>query len=110
MATHSSTLAWKISWTEKPGGLPSMGSQRLGHNFLTKHAYTCSVLGKMAFSRALNVSPSTWKGTPIWEEPSLNNHQETVAKCVNHIIDFISCISFHLHKRYYEGAIIILTM
>lgn len=88
-----------------------MGSQRLGHNFLTKHAHTHIVFwGKMAFLRALNVSPSTWKGTPIWEEPSLNNHQETVARCVNHIVDLISCISFHLHKRYYEGAIIILTI
>ena len=32
MATHSSILAWKIPWTEKPGGLQSMGSQRVGHN------------------------------------------------------------------------------
>ena len=32
MATHSSTLAWKIPWTEQPGGLQSMGSQRVGHN------------------------------------------------------------------------------
>ena len=31
MATHSSTLAWKIPWTEKPGRLQSMGSQRVGH-------------------------------------------------------------------------------
>ena len=31
MATHSSTLAWKIPWIEKPGGLQSMGSQRVGH-------------------------------------------------------------------------------
>ena len=30
MATHSSTLAWKIPWTEKPGGLQSMGSKRVG--------------------------------------------------------------------------------
>ena len=29
---HSSTLAWKIPWTEEPGGLQSMGSQRGGHN------------------------------------------------------------------------------
>ena len=35
MATHSSILAWKISWTEKPGGLQSMGSQRVGHNWAT---------------------------------------------------------------------------
>ena len=32
MATHSSTLAWKISWTEEPGKLQSMGSQRVGHD------------------------------------------------------------------------------
>ena len=32
MATHSSTLAWKIPWREEPGGLQSMGSQRVGHN------------------------------------------------------------------------------
>ena len=32
MATHSSILAWRITWTEDPGGLQSMGSQRVGHN------------------------------------------------------------------------------
>ena len=32
MATHSSTLAWKISWTEKPDGLQSMGSLGVGHD------------------------------------------------------------------------------
>ena len=32
MATHSSTLAWKILWMEKPGGLQSMRSQRVGHD------------------------------------------------------------------------------
>ena len=32
VATHSSILAWKISWTEEPGGLQSMVSQRVGHN------------------------------------------------------------------------------
>ena len=32
MATPSSTLAWKIPWTEEPGGLQSMGSQRVGHD------------------------------------------------------------------------------
>ena len=32
MATHSSILAWRISWTEEPGRLQSMGLQRVGHN------------------------------------------------------------------------------
>ena len=34
-ATHSSILAWRIPWTEEPGGLQSMGSQRVGHNEAT---------------------------------------------------------------------------
>ena len=33
MAPHSSTLAWKIPWMEEPGGLPSMGSHRVGHDW-----------------------------------------------------------------------------
>ena len=32
MATHSSVLAWRIPWTEEPGGLQSTGSQRAGHD------------------------------------------------------------------------------
>ena len=35
MAAHSSTLAWKIPWTEEPGGLQSMGSLRVGHDGAT---------------------------------------------------------------------------
>ena len=33
MATHSNILAWRILWTEEPGGLQSIGSQRVGHNW-----------------------------------------------------------------------------
>ena len=36
METHSSILAWKIPWTEEPGGLQSMGSQRVGHDLATR--------------------------------------------------------------------------
>ena len=39
MATHSSILAWRIPWTEEPGGLQTMGSQRVGHNWA--HMHTC---------------------------------------------------------------------
>ena len=35
MAPHSSTLAWKIPWTEEPGGLQSVGSPRVGHDRAT---------------------------------------------------------------------------
>ena len=36
MATHSSILAWEIPWTEEPGGLQSLASQRVGHNLTPK--------------------------------------------------------------------------
>ena len=36
MATHSSILAWRIPWTEEPGGLQSTGSQRVGHDLGTE--------------------------------------------------------------------------
>ena len=42
MATYSSILAWKIPWTEDPGGSQSMGSQRIGHDQATStHSLTC---------------------------------------------------------------------
>ena len=48
MATHSSTLAWKIPWTEKPCRLQSMGSQRVRHDWATSLHFTswflCTVL------------------------------------------------------------------
>ena len=41
MATHSSILAWEIPWTEEPGGLQSMGPQRVGQDRVTKtHTHT----------------------------------------------------------------------
>ena len=43
MATHSSILAWRIPWTEEPGWLQSMGSQRVGHNQATKQINKTSI-------------------------------------------------------------------
>ena len=40
MAPHSSTLAWKIPWTEEPGGLQSMGSLRVGHGATSLSLFT----------------------------------------------------------------------
>ena len=49
MATHSSTLAWKIPWTEELGRLQSMGSHRVGHNWsdlaAAAHSYKHNVDG-----------------------------------------------------------------
>ena len=41
MAPHSSTLAWKIPWTEEPGRLQSMGSRRVGHDCVTSLSLSC---------------------------------------------------------------------
>ena len=48
-AIHSSILAWEIPWTEEPGGLQSMGSQRVGYDSATEHT--------RAFSWTLSKNP-----------------------------------------------------
>ena len=53
--THSSTLAWKIPWTEEPGGLQSMGSLRVRHNWAT----SLSLFTFMHWSRK-------WQPTPVF--------------------------------------------
>ena len=56
MATHSSTLVWKIPWTEEPGGLQSMGLLRVGHDF-TFHFH------------ALEKEMETHSSVPAWRIP-----------------------------------------
>ena len=45
MTTYSSILAGEILWTEEPGGLQSMGSQRVGHDLVTKQQYDSNKCG-----------------------------------------------------------------
>ena len=44
--THSSTLAWKLPWTEEPGRLQSMGSLRIGHDWMTSLSLFLSCVGE----------------------------------------------------------------
>ena len=46
MATHSSSLAWKLPWTEKPGRLQSMGSLRVRRNWVTLLSFSLSCIGE----------------------------------------------------------------
>ena len=80
MATHSSILAGKILWTEEPGGLQFMGSQRAWHDWATEHA--CSVLFGL---------------TPLWL-----GHRYMVMRCILlHII--LSIVNFIQHMgSHYE--------
>ena len=43
MTTHPSILAWRTPWTDEPGGLQSMGSQRVRHNWVTEHEHKINV-------------------------------------------------------------------
>ena len=43
MATHSRILAWEVQWTKEPGGLQSMGSQRVGQNLVTEQQQQCYI-------------------------------------------------------------------
>ena len=66
MATHSSILAWRIPWTEEPGGLQSMGSQRIGHDLPTEkeqHAYTLKVVSSVTQSCLILCDPMN-RSTP----------------------------------------------
>ena len=64
MAPHSSTLAWKLPWTEEPGRLQSMGSPRVRHNFtFTFHFHA------LEKEMATHSSTSAWE-IPWTEEPS----------------------------------------
>ena len=71
MAAHSSFLARKIPWTEKPGRLQSMGSQRVSHNTATEH--TLSKADPSAPNPIPKCSPIPWSPAPgvdsIWKEP-----------------------------------------
>ena len=45
-------LAWNIPWTEDPGGLQSMGPQRVGHDLVTRHTFFISGCGALFFNKA----------------------------------------------------------
>ena len=64
MATHSSILAWKIPWTEEPGGLQSMGLQRVRHNRATEHSHIHVVPPSWPAVRGLRLNSQT--GRDIW--------------------------------------------
>ena len=83
MATHSSILAWKTSWKEEPGGLQSMGSQRVRHDWATKTYNTYSnIISYRAtqtfhFYTILSIRilrfEDSWKSQPITQQKGSNN-------------------------------------
>ena len=83
MATHSSTLAWKIPWSEKPGRLQSMGSQRVGHDWATSLHFT---------SLIDNISNEKLTLIPTVPSPHLHSLLKPVA------------LNLRVHQNYLEGC------
>ena len=61
MAPHSSALAWKIPWTEGPGGLRSMGSRRVGHNSATSLSVFTFMQWRRKWQPTAVFLPGDWK-------------------------------------------------
>ena len=75
MAPHSSTLAWKIPWTEEPGGLQSMGSLRVRHDWATSLSLFTHALEK---EMATHSSVLAWRIPGTGEpggSPSMGSHR-----------------------------------
>ena len=70
MVTHSSTLAWRIPWTEEPGGLQSMGSQRVGPDRVT-NTFTFTYTAKECGFKHFILSREPDDSKPV--TPSLGN-------------------------------------
>ena len=69
MATHSSTLVWKIPWTEEPGRLQSMGSHRVGHDW-SDLAAAMRRRASLVAQRLKHLATmwETWVWSPGWED------------------------------------------
>ena len=67
MAIHSRTVAWKIPWTEEPGRLQSMGSQRVGHDWATSLSFFLSF-----FIRHIPIS-YFWVSTPVYSHSEVSH-------------------------------------
>ena len=75
MATHSSILAWEIPWTEKPGRLQSMGSQRVRHNLATKqHGVSSSHVWMWELDHKEGWAPKNWCFQTVMLENTLESH------------------------------------
>ena len=78
MATHSSTLVWKIPWMEEPGGLQPMGSRRVGHDWVTSLSLFTFHFNALEKEMATHSSVLAWRISGM-EEPggllSIGSHR-----------------------------------
>ena len=120
MAPHSSTLAWKIPWTEEPGGLQSMGSLRVGQDWIYLAAAAALVL-KLQYSGLLMWRPDSLEKTLMLGKAEGRRRASWTWVCLHHcclfasfpfynadepssfihIPDFVNCLSvFFVHLSF----------
>ena len=78
MAPHSSTLAWKIPWTEEPGRLQSMGSRRVGHDWATSLSFFTFHFHALDKEMETHSSVLSWRIPGMGEPgglPSMGSHR-----------------------------------
>ena len=99
MAPHSSTLAWKIPWTEEPGRLRSMGSLRVGHNSATSLSLFTFMHWRRKWQPIPVFLPRESQGLVGWESGGL---QTMGSLNQTRLSDFT--LTFHFHALEKEMA------
>ena len=101
MATHSSTLAWKIPWREKPGRLQSMGSQRVGHDWVTSLSlcplsqWCHPIIASSIFP--FSPCPESFQASHLFQwVSSLNQVAKVLELQLKHSNEYSSLISFRI--------------
>ena len=106
MATHSSILAWRIPWTEEPGGLLSIESQRVGHDLVTNHIpFSGFKLGQINNFLSLHlhlflISPATAPARQMLSTTSGLVPQSRMGFCSNKLLTFFICLSLPLNSSF----------
>ena len=97
MVTHSSTLAWRIPWMEKPGRLQSIGSQRVGHDWATSPSLQVWILGALDFlSWPMTLRVFVERELPV--DPFLISFQSAFVT-LSHKLSIL-CSNQHVYKLY----------
>ena len=108
MAPHSSTLAWKIPWTEEPGGLPSVGSHRVGHDSDFTLTFHFHALEKEMATRS---SVLAWRIPGMGEPaglPSMGSQSQTRLKRISSssILTILYLPITSVNFLYYAGFVL----
>ena len=97
MATHSALLAWRIPWAEQPGGLHSMGSQRVGHDWATN---TSNDVGLNAQGLIFREKRAWFKlECRVWLKPLFIQHKKLFEKKPKMVVYGyrLTCFFFPFH-------------